>query len=361
MSRESIIQQTLDDTINNQDFMQRVYMSMSVTLELYRMLVSSLLILFIPQNCNGHLCSLKENLVWQDNGYNVSLTFNFITLFAFVILYGVEIVRENRMISYLEVNPETPRDNKSVASILENLPEKYHKEIYSADYIYQKTSCACLLVFIINTILSGITVYRYNYGNQTTTTFITNVLFMTTKVYSTYYVANTDKSIFYSAYLHDRVQYNDIDRKIKTDIEKGYLFSNQKSQKYIELKQLIDPVELFTNKMNQKENLLNESSINISAEQGLTNELDGCDISTRKDIEEDDTKDNPDYSETDSDDIELPLGFPLEFPTHKNQVELEIDFPLDKTFIDLPNEVEPEYPNKEIVDLLRESVTPLHL
>ena len=325
MSRESIIEQTL----NNQDFMQRVSMTTNVIIEFYRMLVSTMLILFVPQNCYGHLCSFKENLVWQDHMYNTSLTFNFITLFAFVALYGVEIVRENRMISYLEVNPEIPRDNKSITRNLENLPATYRGQIYSIDFIYQNTSYACIFAFIINTILSGVTIYKYNYGNQTTTTFITNILFMTTKVYSTYYVANTDKSIFYSAYIHDRVQYNDIDPKIKTDIEKGILISIQHPEKYAQLR---EPSELLTQELD--EIMKDFLDVPIKEKEDVTKELDADDV----------------------DDDDFSLGFPLELPIQRDQIELEIDLPLGKTFIDLPNEVGEEDHNKEVVDLIRESV-----
>jgi len=334
MSQNTIIQKTFDTTINNQDFMQRVSITMNVLIELYRMLVSTLLILFVPQGCNGHLCTLKENLVWQDTLYDTSLTVNFITLFAFIILYGVEIVRENRMISYLEVNPENSRDNKSVSTILENLPKTYREEIYSIDYIYQKTSYVCVLFFMTNTILSGITIYKYNYGNQTTTTFITNVLFMTTKMYSTYFIANTEKSIFYSAYLHDRVQYNDIDHKIKTDIEKGLFNQNiTHPQHYIQLR---EPAELLTHE-------IKEVQTDESVEHIIKDTNEGILVASESD--------NDDY------DIEGSLGFPLELPRHKNQIELE--FPLGKTFIDLPNEVGPEDPNKEVIDLLRQSITEL--
>jgi hypothetical protein len=230
------------------------------------------------------------------------------------------------MISYLEVNTENPRDNKSVSTILENLPAAYHKDIYSIDYIYQKTSNICVVIFAINTILSGITVYKYNYGNQTTTTFITNVLFMITKVYSTYYIANTEKSIFYSAYLYDRVQYNDIDPNIKTDIEKG-VSKNELThpQKYAQLR---EPDELLTHEI--KEQLLDED---------VTKELY--------------QGDSIDHEDEDDDDFSL--GFPLELPRENSQIELDIEFPVD-TFIDLPDEVGEEDINKEVVDLLRQSV-----
>jgi hypothetical protein len=199
------------DTLSSQDFSQRIYLIMNVSIELYRVLVSTLLIIFIPQNCDGKLCTMKQNLESKDYTYNVGLTFNFITLGAFIILYMFEISREHYLIKYLEVNPRNPRDNESLQKIFDKIPTKYHDKIYRVDYYYQKICYICLLLFTVNIIISGIVIYQYSLGNQTTTNYITNVLFMTTKVYDTFYVANTERSIFYSAYMRDHVQFNDID------------------------------------------------------------------------------------------------------------------------------------------------------
>jgi hypothetical protein len=197
--------------LSSQDFSHRLSLIMGVSIELYRVLVSSLLIIFIPQNCGGKLCTMKENLESKDYTYNVGLIFNFITLGSFIFLYAFEISRENKLIKYLEVNPRNPRDNESLEIVFNKIPEKYHNKIYRVDYYYQKISYICVLLFIVNVVLSGIVVYQFSLGNQTTTNYITNVLFMATKVYDTYYVANTEKSIFYSAYMRDHVQFNDID------------------------------------------------------------------------------------------------------------------------------------------------------
>jgi hypothetical protein len=193
-------------------------MFMNVSVELYRILVSSLLILFVPQSCNGNLCSIGENLIWDYPLYNAGISFNFVTLFIFLVLYRFEIAREDKMIKYLEVNPANPRDNKSLEIIFEKIPLQYRNKIYKFDYYYQKITYLCVITFIINAILSGRIIYTYSLGNQTSTTFITNILFMITKVSDCYYVANTDNSIFYSAYLKERVQYNDIDPYIKAKI-----------------------------------------------------------------------------------------------------------------------------------------------
>jgi hypothetical protein len=209
---------------------------MNVKIELYRILDSRLLIVFVPQNCDQHICSLGENLIWTDAINNTGILCNFITLCGFIILYIFEISRENKLIKYLEVNPQNPRDNESLEIIFENIPLQYRNKIYKADYYYEKFTYVCVFLFIINTISSGFVIYNYSLGNQTTTTFITNVLFMITKVYDTYCVANTEKSVFYSAYLREHVQFNDIDPSLKSklnldDIEIGLELINKKKNR----------------------------------------------------------------------------------------------------------------------------------
>ena len=59
--KKQLIQQ-IQDFLSNQDNNQKINVAISVALELYRVLVSSLLILFVPQDCDGHLCTLTENM-----------------------------------------------------------------------------------------------------------------------------------------------------------------------------------------------------------------------------------------------------------------------------------------------------------
>ena len=46
---------------------------------------------------------------------------------------------------------------------------------------------------------------------KTGTVFLTNVLFMGSKLGNMYSIISTEKNIFYSAYLMRKVQYNDVD------------------------------------------------------------------------------------------------------------------------------------------------------
>ena len=101
-----------------QDRMQRLSVYFQVVLELYRVITCSLLVIFVPQKCDEHICTLSENLTWNSSFYNVTLVLNFCTLFGFCPMYLVEMWRENRLIKYLDVNPDMPNDNESVAAAL---------------------------------------------------------------------------------------------------------------------------------------------------------------------------------------------------------------------------------------------------
>jgi hypothetical protein len=201
----------MNDFVSDQDNNQKINVTISVALELYRVLVSSLLILFVPQDCDGHLCSLTENMETTSQTYTTGLFFNFFTMFVFLVMYSLEIKRENRLISYLEVNKSKATDNNSVCEVLKKLPLEKKNSILFLDTYYQKAAYVAMVSFIINSIISGIIVYQYSLGNQTTTTIITNILFMVTKLSDVFQTVNTEKNIFYSAYLKGKIQYNDVD------------------------------------------------------------------------------------------------------------------------------------------------------
>jgi hypothetical protein len=211
----------ITEKLADQDFNQRLGVATSVAIELYKVLSSSLLILFVPQNCDGEVCSLSDNMSGSSGFYDFALAFNFFTLAAFLLLYRIEVVRENRLIKYLDVNTEVPNDNESVEQRLQTLPIEKLDKIISIDKYYQKLGYASILIFTLNLIFSSVIVNEYYLGNQTTTTMITYALVMVSKLSSVYAVANTDENIFYSAYLKSNVQFNDLDKNTIKSIENG--------------------------------------------------------------------------------------------------------------------------------------------
>jgi cytochrome b subunit of formate dehydrogenase len=223
-----IVRKSIVENVKNfaadQDNNQKINVAISVALELYRVLVSSLLILFVPQDCGGgNLCTMTENMNPDSKLYTTGLFFNFATLSVFILMYYFEVKRENKLITYLDVNKSIATDNDSVGKELANLPREKRTNIVLFDKYYQKTAYIAMGSFAVNSIISGVVVYNYSLGNQTTTTIITNILFMVSKLGDVYVTVNTDQNIFYSAYLKGKIQYNGVDpdklKRLKNDVE----------------------------------------------------------------------------------------------------------------------------------------------
>ena len=94
---------------------------------------------------------------------------------------------------------------------LEKLEQSKKQSILGYDAYYQNTGKLCTGIFTINSVLSSIVVYSHYLDSKTVTVYLTNLLFMGSKVYDVYNTVNTKPNIFYSAYLKNKVQFNDVD------------------------------------------------------------------------------------------------------------------------------------------------------
>ena len=207
----TVIEEKQNNKSIDQDTLQRVNVGIQVLLELYRVITSSLLILFVPQLCDDHICTTTENLVWETNTYNTALCVNFISMTTLTSMYYLELVRENRLIKYLSVNHNLPNDNENVGKRLELLPNNKKNKIFTINKYYKLSIYSAMSVYSLNVIMSAVAINKYYAGSQTTSTFITYVLFIATKFNSVYSLVSTAKNIFYSAYMKSNVQFNDID------------------------------------------------------------------------------------------------------------------------------------------------------
>ena len=109
------------ETELSQDSKQKMNVMVSFGLEFYRVLMGCMLMVFVPQKCGDHICSINENINRDDTLSRITIAFNSITLFAFLILYAIEVKRESKLITYLEVNKFKALDNESVGEALTQL------------------------------------------------------------------------------------------------------------------------------------------------------------------------------------------------------------------------------------------------
>jgi len=197
--------------LSDQDFTQKMSVYISFIFELYRVVMGSFLILFVPQKCGEDSCTIFEPVNAGVRLNDAAFGVNILTFCLFLGMYYAEIKRETQMITYLHVNMEEPCDNDAVGEALCKLPEEKKLSILRWDKLYLRSGQFALVGFIANAVLSSIAIYENFLDGKTTSSLITNILFMLLKIHETQSITNTDQNIFYSAYLNERVQFNDVD------------------------------------------------------------------------------------------------------------------------------------------------------
>ena len=231
----------LHKVLTSQDFRQKMIMIFSVSVELYRVMVSSLLLIFIPQRCeNNNMCTIIQNVTNKDGNYRIGLIINYITMSCFIVLYMCEIRREEKLIKLLEVNNRISSDSESVGKRLEMFTEDKRNLLFSIDNQYKNISYLVMCMFIVNTMYSWFIVYEHSLGNQTLFNFITNILFMLTKLSTIVVIIRTKKNVFFSAYLNTKVQFNDIDPMEMKKIKKIRIIDAMTARKSETKIQLLD-------------------------------------------------------------------------------------------------------------------------
>jgi hypothetical protein len=258
MSLDIIINTNNNDNSNNTNnnkikkwfakyhYKQKIKVVFEIIIEIYKIVMGTCLIITVPQYCNNRDCNLSDIIYRQGILYNYCFGMNLFTLFAFVILFMIESKRETIFMRYLESEKYLPNDNESVSKIMDFLEPEYKNEIIMIDQLYINTNYVCIFLFIVNTVFSGLVIITNANNNKTITVFFTNILFISIKLTNIRIILSADKNVFYSAYLTEFVQYNNIitSNSVKSDSDENVLNMNPNMnnnkyhldmKKYIEL------------------------------------------------------------------------------------------------------------------------------
>ena len=162
----------------------------------YKVIMGSLLILFVPQKCEElveysgssdgdyetAICSVSDNLHKTDDMFhNVTLGFNFLCVGLFLITYVVELRRENWCVKNFDINHDFP-DNH-LDDIIDQKPE-LKAELYKKNNRYFKITSVTSSVYMINLILSSIIIYDNYVGIQAVTSYTSYVALILLKIYN---------------------------------------------------------------------------------------------------------------------------------------------------------------------------------
>ena len=208
-----------------QDTKQRITTLLYMMLEIYKIMMGTFLVIFVPQECGEKICGASDNFFKGEIINTVGNVSNLSTFSAILYLYYIEMKRENWCIKYLDIDHDKSSNNLDIE--IEYYP-KYKNEMYTLNKKYLNATYLSIFMMITNFIISGFTVYDSYAGTNTATTFLSFFLLVSLKLYNSYNVGHT--SVIFekanSAYLKQLKTYNTIDCDFKIERVEEILKNN---------------------------------------------------------------------------------------------------------------------------------------
>ena len=209
------------------DFKERIKIGCLFIFQSYKVLTGSLLLMFVPQECNNELCSITEPFNSSNIISNIALSFNMFSIFSFLILYLVELKREHHCVKRFDID-HSVSDNV-------NLPEEYTERVEMYNKYYSSTVIGTSIVYLINIVFSSIIIFKNYAGPQTLSAYISYLILIIMKLYNCYYIASMGDLRILSSYMTEFSSFNVMDndyvqRKITSNVHIESNKSNQSEQ-----------------------------------------------------------------------------------------------------------------------------------
>jgi hypothetical protein len=219
------IETSLNNLMENADskltITQRCILYTKNAFEIYRTIISSLLVVFVPQKCGENPCSIYQNMVPTNSLEYAAISLNFILALYFYVLYLIELKRESIIEKRLFYDREMPTDKRHLERMLGAMNPSTKKKVMDINLVYRGFGRFLILVFLLNIFLSGVVAYNNFLNNTTLITYTTNSLFMVTKIFRVLQITSSGEYVIYSAYRNDNLIYNRDKAAFLTDIDIG--------------------------------------------------------------------------------------------------------------------------------------------
>lgn len=187
---------------------QRMFILMYSVFEVYRTVISSYLIVFVPQNCDGYSCTISQNCSPTDELESAAISMNTLMAAYFCGMFLLEKERERTVKRHLIVDKSSATDKEYLIAMMQSMDEKPREEILRINNWYRVYTRGLLLFFFVNIGVSGTVIYKNYLNNTTATVFITNALFMINRIYKAIRITSSGEYNIYSAYRSDSILYN---------------------------------------------------------------------------------------------------------------------------------------------------------
>jgi len=187
---------------------QRVSILLFTAFEAYRTVISSFLIVFVPQTCGGYSCTIIQNLIPKDNLEIAAISMNTFMSAYFCVLFMIESVRETLIKQYLIADKSSPTDKEYLVKMISEMESIHRKKMLRINNVYRVFAQFLLLVFFINAGISCVVIQKNYLNNTTVTVFITNTFFMIHRIHKALKITSSGKYNIYSAYRSTNLLYN---------------------------------------------------------------------------------------------------------------------------------------------------------
>jgi hypothetical protein len=235
------------------DTVQRIKATILFISEMFKVLMATLLSVFVPQKCGDDdiiindynstftnsnnttstECSMSDNFT-NLSSFNIAvLVINFATLGSFLSMYIIEYVRENWCIKYLDM--DNNKANTNLKTEIENYPE-IKNNLIKLNKHYFNNIIVLLVSNVVNFVMSSVLIYYYYFLDyRSVTVLLTNVLLIIDKLVASLNTANNSikETLPFSAYMKVPAVYNTIDADFvitsnnkEKDIETNTMNSN---------------------------------------------------------------------------------------------------------------------------------------
>ena len=200
----------------NEDTKQHFQAIFSLLLESSKVLMATLLVVFVPQRCSENadgICTFMDNFEELTNYNKFVLAFNFLSLGIFICLYKIEYKREKWCIQYLDIDPNKPNTNLKI-ELQYTSYESIQKDMKLLNSKYWRISLWTVILYTLNVLFSSILIYSdYYLDYRTITVMLTNIILVGDKLYNCFTISkkSVNEEMACSAYLKTAIIFNVID------------------------------------------------------------------------------------------------------------------------------------------------------
>ena len=214
------------------DCKERIEIALTFLLQSYKVLMGSMVLLFVPRSCDERVCSVTDNIYNTENINLAGMAFNFITVLSFMAVYVAELKRENWCIHNFDIDHNVSDNN--LAIVLKDKPNLSSSLNYY-NRLYKNMTLGCFFIFSINFIISNIILYNDEiFWTIGLAPYFSYMILVLMKIYNCYYISShsiaNNKAL--SAYMTEFTSFNIIDKdmleiEVLTDNENAIVYPGE--------------------------------------------------------------------------------------------------------------------------------------